>query len=221
MLVTRREVAWLFALIGLIIAFKVYNGPSDVEMAQSWPVKTVPATTEPFAPPPGDPSTTTTTTEVRPVVTTATGVWIDDPMETAVLAMDDHDTESVIPDDTPLPPGITRDPDYDPGTFRCWEWIDMAVDVGWGTDRLDVLDNIMYRESRCDPSQVSPTNDWGLLQVNRKVWRPYVESFGLTMDDLLVPQVNLWIGLQIANIAEYDYGWDWCQPWYMSGPHTC
>lgn len=202
MLVTRREVAWLLALILVIAGFKAYQGPSDVEMAQSWSPVTTPATSEPFAPPPA------TTTEPRPVVTTATVVWVD-PVPTRQTALDQQDTTT------------TTEQVYDTNEYRCHEWIGTAVDVGWPEYRLDVLDDIMWGESRCDPTQVSSTNDWGLLQVNRKVWRGYVEAFGLTMDDLLVPEVNLWIGLQIADIAAYEYGWRWCQPWDMSSRRAC
>jgi hypothetical protein len=138
-------------------------------------------------------TTTTTTTEPRPVTTTAEVVWVDT-------------TTTTLP--------------YDLAEFACPEWIPMAVEAGWPLDRLAVLDDIMWEESRCLPGEVSGTSDWGLLQVNRKVWRQYVESFGLTMDDLLVPQINLWVGLQIAAMSE-DNGWRWCSPWDMSGVRSC
>ena len=100
--------------------------------------------------------------------------------------------------------------------------MDLAVGVGWKEDRLRVLDDILWDESRCDPTQVNTSSsDWGLLQINRGTWDEYVGSYGYEMDDLLVPTLNLWFGLQIANMAEYDYGWRWCQPWDNSQARTC
>ena len=103
---------------------------------------------------------------------------------------------------------------------RCGDWADDALRAGWPEDRLDVLLDIIWDETRCQSDLISATRDYGLLQINRKTWRPYVESFGLTMEDLLVPNVNLWIGLQIAEKA-VEAGWRWCQPWDMSSVRSC
>ena len=124
-------------------------------------------------------------------------------------------TERATPSTVPTPPANDATP-----AVRCGDWADDALRAGWPEDRLDVLLDIIWDETRCQPDAVSSTNDYGLLQINRKVWRDYVESFGLTMNDLLVPNVNLWIGLQIAEKA-VEAGWRWCQPWDMSGRREC
>jgi hypothetical protein len=106
------------------------------------------------------------------------------------------------------------------GSGRCGEWWPTALSAGWPEHRLDVLDDILWDESRCQADVTSSTGDWGLLQINWATWGDYVESFGLTREDLLVPTVNLWLGLQIADLAG-EAGWGWCQPWHMSGERTC
>lgn len=137
-------------------------------------------------------TSTTTTTEPVPTVTTADVVWV----ETT----------------TTVPSWIG---------YRCAEWAPLALEAGWPEERLELLlDDIAWDESRCQPDAVSPTNDYGLLQINWATWSTYVQSFGLTKHDLLVPSVNLWIGLQIAEMAD-DAGWGWCQPWHMSEVRRC
>ena len=104
---------------------------------------------------------------------------------------------------------------------RCGNWAAVALKAGWPEERLELLlDDIIWDESRCLADVVSGTGDWGLLQINWSTWGTYVESFGWTRDDLLLPSLNLWIGLQIAHKAD-EAGWGWCQPWDMSGRRTC
>ena len=124
-------------------------------------------------------------------------------------------SERATPSTVPTPPANDATP-----AVRCGDWEDDALRAGWPADRIDILLDIMWDETRCQPDLISSTNDYGLLQINRKTWRPYVESFGLTMNDLLVPNVNLWIGLQIAEKA-VEAGWRWCQPWDMSAVRSC
>jgi hypothetical protein len=121
---------------------------------------------------------------------------------------------------TTAPATTTATPSASEGSGRCGEWWPTAISAGWPEHRLDVLDDILWDESRCQAEVRSSTGDWGLLQINWATWGDYVESFGLTRDDLLVPTVNLWLGLQIAEIADAA-GWGWCQPWHMSGSRRC
>lgn len=103
---------------------------------------------------------------------------------------------------------------------RCGNWAAVALKAGWPEERLELLlDDIIWDESRC---QADATNgsDHGLLQINWSTWGDYVESFGLTRDDLYLPEINLWIGAQIAAKAT-DAGWRWCQPWDSSQVRRC
>lgn len=102
------------------------------------------------------------------------------------------------------------------GEARCPQWWDLALEVGWTEQDLPRIDVIMWAESRCQPDAISPTKDYGLMQVNRAVWQDYVEARGYVMDDLLDPAIGLMFGLFVAQEAE-SYGWCRYQPWYMSG----
>ena len=99
----------------------------------------------------------------------------------------------------------------------CSEWWPTARSMGWPEELLPTLDDVMWNESRCQPDVISPTNDYGLVQVNWATWSHVVRDLGYNRDHLLVPAVNLLIGrliYQTALDAGYRCGWS---PWYMSG----
>jgi hypothetical protein len=176
-----------------ILAVAVWAGVAAADVPQEWEIPdAIPPTTV------YRPATTSTSTSS----TTTVHVAATSPATTA-------------------PPTTTVTPSaYSEGSGRCGEWWATALSAGWPEHRLDVLDDILWDESRCQADVRSSTGDWGLLQINWSTWGDYVESFGLTRDDLLVPTVNLWLGLQIAEMAD-QAGWGWCQPWHMSGERTC
>lgn len=91
--------------------------------------------------------------------------------------------------------------------------------MGWPDELLPTLGRVMWNESRCQPDAISPTNDYGLVQVNWATWSQVVRDLGYTKESLLVPAVNLLIGrliYQTALDAGYRCGWS---PWYMSGDY--
>jgi hypothetical protein len=98
---------------------------------------------------------------------------------------------------------------------KCPEWSGYAATF-WPAHMLDVVDQIMWQESRCQADAISPTRDYGLMQINWATWGPMVTDLGLTRDDLLVPAVNIMVGRMVAVEAE-RLGWCSFQPWYMSG----
>ena len=105
-------------------------------------------------------------------------------------------------------------------SVRCGDWASVALRAGWPEERLEVLlEDIVWDESRCLPDATNGA-DHGLLQINWATWSEYVESFGFTRDDLYVPEINLWIGAQIAAKAT-EAGWRWCQPWDSSQVRRC
>ena len=88
--------------------------------------------------------------------------------------------------------------------------------MGWPDELLPILDEVMWRESRCTPDATNGA-DHGLVQVNWSTWRPLVERFGYTKADLYVPAVNLFIGRLIYNAAVVSgYRCPW-SPWASSG----
>lgn len=100
----------------------------------------------------------------------------------------------------------------------CPDWWPIALDVGWTVDEMPTLDRIMWNESRCDPTVVSSTYDYGLVQVNRRTWQSTMAENGWTMNDLLDPVIGLTAGLVVADAAT-AMGWCRFDPWYMSGDY--
>jgi len=101
---------------------------------------------------------------------------------------------------------------------KCSEWWATAASMGWPADLLPILDEVMWRESRCTPDATNGA-DHGLVQVNWSTWRPLIERMGFTKADLYVPAVNLLIGHMIYNTAvAHGYQCPW-QPWASSGAY--
>lgn len=59
---------------------------------------------------------------------------------------------------------------------QCGQWWGLARELGWQEQDLETLDYIMWRESRCDPTQHNTTRnkdgstDIGLTQINDRSW---------------------------------------------------
>jgi hypothetical protein len=98
----------------------------------------------------------------------------------------------------------------------CPQWESLAVEVGWPAEDLAMLGRIVWAESRCIPDVVSPTNDFGLLQVNKAVWQSEIQQLGYEMSDLLEPRAGLTAGLYVANRFEADGQCKW-EAWHQSG----
>ena len=102
-----------------------------------------------------------------------------------------------------------------PGSAKCPDWWGYAA-IYFDADELEIVDRIMWQESRCQPDVISRTNDYGLMQINWAVWGDTINSQGFSQDDLLDPSVNMMWAFLIAHEAE-RIGWCTWQPWYMSG----
>jgi len=102
---------------------------------------------------------------------------------------------------------------------RCPQWWSVAVAAGWDEKDLHDLDAVMFRESRCDASQVNDTDpntvdgvkgSVGLTQINvfwvqGTKWYPngYLQTVSVVsgVRDLFDPFLNL-----RAAKAVFDYG---------------
>lgn len=207
----RRRVRRLaFLLVGMFVGVAFTPGlPTDADFAA--PLE-IPTTT--FYNPyrnllPGNPTTT---------------VWSPDPIAPDLDA-DQHNTESITAAVPAVPDGLTYQPPTTtttlvPDSALCGEWWVTATAVGWDVADLPTLDRIMWNESRCQPDVISSTKDYGLAQINRKVWRDDVEAMGWTMDDLLNPAVNLLVAKHVADSAE-AIGWCRFQPWHGFSGDYC
>lgn len=105
-----------------------------------------------------------------------------------------------------------------PPTARCGQWWGLASQVGWPDETMETLDYVMWRESRCDPSQHNTTlnrdgsSDVGLTQVNDRSWclptkwypNGYLQTVGILStvgcEQLFDPATNLRAAKEI-----YDY----------------
>lgn len=100
---------------------------------------------------------------------------------------------------------------------KCPQWWHLAASVGWRKNLLPKLDEIMWRESRCDLYQINRKDpnrgSWGLMQVNG-FWVKYLSSRGILerLRDLQDPETNLRSALAIYNYADDKHGNGW-GPW--------
>jgi hypothetical protein len=146
-----------------------------------------------------------------------------------------------IPTPTPATPLITPpDASQTPPTTTlpipqdalCPQWWALAVDAGWTPDLLPTLDYVMWRESRCDPTQHNTTlnrdgsTDVGLTQINDRSWclgtkwypKGYLQTVGVLStvgcEQLFAPYVNLIAAKAIYDYANGQHGNGW-QPWKL------
>lgn len=105
----------------------------------------------------------------------------------------------------------------DPYSSACEQFSALAVNIGWPLDQRTVLESIIYRESRCNPSAVNRKDpnggSRGLMQING-FWNSWLIERGIITkkSDLLQAQTNLRAGLEIYNYGLDRYGFGW-GPW--------
>lgn len=183
-------------------------GPEPDEWYESAPISSTvyqPPAGESFAPPAVP---TTSSTVVVAVETSAQPV-----PETPIRQMEATSTTSAV--------GWSV-----PAEAYCPEWWVPATAAGWEPRLLPVLDEIVWRESRCLPDAISPTNDYGLLQLNWSAHGDRFERAGLSRGDLLDPVLNLALGWDMYVLHD-EASEFWCgfSPWYRSVPdrvdHWC
>lgn len=112
-----------------------------------------------------------------------------------------------------------------PHNMLCPQWAQIAVNVGWREEDLEMLDYVIYRESRCFTMSYSNRDpnggSYGLAQVNGywcepSQWYPqgYLQAFGVLEQcgDLLHPRTNLLSARLIWLYADRKHGDGWL-PW--------
>jgi len=112
-----------------------------------------------------------------------------------------------------------------PHNMLCPQWAQIAVSVGWREEDLEMLDYVIYRESRCFTMSYSNQDpnggSYGLAQVNGywcepSQWYPqgYLQAFGVLEQcgDLLHPRTNLLSARLIWLYADRKHGDGWL-PW--------
>ena len=113
---------------------------------------------------------------------------------------------------------------------RCGQWWGLAQEMGWSAEEMPTLDYVMWRESRCDPTQHNTTlnadgsTDIGLTQVNDRSWclptrwypNGYLQSVGVLTkvgcEELFDPAINLKAAKAIYDYSKEHNG-NGFQPW--------
>jgi hypothetical protein len=98
---------------------------------------------------------------------------------------------------------------------QCPMWWSLALSVGFTAEQMPTLDRIIYRESRCDATQLNASDPNGgsisLTQINMFWCLPsryypsgYLQSVGVlnTCDDLYEPEINLRAALALVAYSE-------------------
>jgi len=134
--------------------------------------------------------------------------------------------------EAPIVPESTTTLPSPPADALCPQWWGMARDAGWTDDLLPTLDYVMWRESRCDPTQHNTTlnrdksTDIGLTQVNDRSWclstrwypGGYLQTVGVLptvgCEHLFDPYLNLLSAKAIYDYAQRTNGNGW-QPWKL------
>jgi hypothetical protein len=107
----------------------------------------------------------------------------------------------------------------------CNEWFVTAHAVGWPRDLLPIIGEIMWHESRCDPS-VTGNGAYGLTQLQWSAHSHWITDLGFTRGELHEPATNLALAWHLYQKADTDPNYR-CglSPWYMSTParlaHWC
>lgn len=119
-----------------------------------------------------------------------------------------------------------------PADALCPQWWGLAREAGWTDDLLPTLDYVMWRESRCDPTQHNTTlnadgsTDVGLTQINDRSWclgtkwypKGYLQTIGVLStvgcEQLFDPYLNLLAAKAIHDYAQETNGNGW-QPWRL------
>ena len=118
-----------------------------------------------------------------------------------------------------------------PPEAKCGQWWSTARSVGFDDQLLLTLDNVMFRESRCDASQINTSDpnggSVGLVQVNRFWCLPskyypngYLQSVNVlsTCDELFDPAINLRSAIALINYSTSAGYCEWQQWAWVEKP---
>jgi len=92
---------------------------------------------------------------------------------------------------------------------KCGEWHDLAISVGWPEEEWKHLQQVIYRESRCQ-AEAWNGSDGGLTQINR-IHTQWLSDMGYKFpDDMFDAEKNLTFAFRLWETS----GW---RPWKSSG----
>lgn len=112
---------------------------------------------------------------------------------------------------------------------RCPMWWATATTEGFTPELLPTLDRVLYRESRCDPTQLNAADpnggSLGLTQVNRFWCLPskyypngYLQTVGVLSDcdELYDPATNLRAAFALVSYSLSEGLEPWAQWWWVA-----
>lgn len=112
-----------------------------------------------------------------------------------------------------IEPNVTEPPGRDGFTYYPGVDLDevtqdfIFVEAGEAAVDYELVLAIIIHESHCDPSAISKTNDYGLMQINQVNHEWLAEEYELT--NMLDPRQNIIAGITIlAQYSKYDDGTD-------------
>lgn len=92
---------------------------------------------------------------------------------------------------------------------KCGEWHDLAISVGWPEEEWKHLQQVIYRESRCQADAWNGA-DGGLTQINQ-IHTKWLSDMGWSHpNDMFDPEKNLTFAFRLWETS----GW---KPWRFSG----
>jgi len=92
---------------------------------------------------------------------------------------------------------------------KCGEWHDLAISVGWPEEEWKHLQQVIYRESRCQADAWNGA-DGGLTQINQ-IHTKWLSDMGWSHpEDMFNPEKNLTFAFRLWETS----GW---KPWRFSG----
>jgi hypothetical protein len=92
---------------------------------------------------------------------------------------------------------------------KCGEWHDLAISVGWPEEEWKHLQQVIYRESRCQADAWNGA-DGGLTQINQ-IHSEWLSDMGWSHpQDMFNPEYNLTFAFRLWETS----GW---KPWRFSG----
>lgn len=111
----------------------------------------------------------------------------------------------------------------------CIKYVNLARKVGWPKSDRWMLEKVMWRESRCQPTSIGrnrntkgevTSQDWGLLQINDASWVRYLRDLGIikSREDLTNPRTNLTAALALRTYSVERGLSPWHQ-WRTSSPN--
>ena len=117
-----------------------------------------------------------------------------------------------------MTPGVTPAKEVKP----CRDRIVQAItDAGWKGRHVRVAYGVAWRESNLNPTTISPSDDWGLFQLNRPTWEgtPYWPADPLNARSNAKAAHKLWkvtswrpwgLNSTGTGVDMRDYNWsDW------------